>query len=129
MRRQKPFVILDRDGTILVDHPYLSDPEKIEFFQNAVEALKQLKEAGFGLIVVTNQSGIGRGFFTVESLGKVHERFRELLVQKGVILDGISVFLFSAAVSELLAHLGRTQFSQDRINKGDPLKWCHLDLK
>ncbi len=91
MRSQKLFVILDRDGTILVDHPYLSDPEKIEFFPNAPEALKQLQKAGFGLIVVTNQSGIGRGFSTMESLEKVHEKFRELLVQQGVILDGIYV--------------------------------------
>ena len=91
MRIQKTFVILDRDGTILVDHPYLSDPEKIEFFPNSAKALNKLQKAGFGLIVATNQSGIGRGFFTLESLEKVHERFRELLLQKGVLLDGIYV--------------------------------------
>ena len=55
-------VFLDRDGTINVDRHYLSKPEQFEFIPGAERALRQLQDAGFRLVIVTNQSGIGRGY-------------------------------------------------------------------
>ena len=58
-----PAVFLDRDGTIMQDVPYCSDPAKVRVFEDAQEALRRLKAAGFKIVVITNQSGIGRGYF------------------------------------------------------------------
>lgn len=59
-----PAVFLDRDGTIMRDVEYCGQPERVAVFPNAAAALQRLKAAGFKLIVITNQSGIGRGYFT-----------------------------------------------------------------
>lgn len=59
-----PAVFLDRDGTLMPDVSYCSEPEKVRVFADAPEALRRLKAAGFKLCVITNQSGIGRGYFT-----------------------------------------------------------------
>ena len=61
-----PAVFIDRDGTIMEDCVYCSDPKKIKIFPGVPEALRHLKSNGFKLIIITNQSGIGRGLFTVE---------------------------------------------------------------
>jgi D-glycero-D-manno-heptose 1,7-bisphosphate phosphatase len=57
-------VFVDRDGTIIHDADYCSDPSQVRAFDGAADALRRLKNAGFKIIVITNQSGIGRGFFT-----------------------------------------------------------------
>jgi D-glycero-D-manno-heptose 1,7-bisphosphate phosphatase len=57
-------VFVDRDGTLMHDADYCSSPEQVQVFDGAAAALRQLKEAGFQIFVITNQSGIGRGFFT-----------------------------------------------------------------
>jgi D,D-heptose 1,7-bisphosphate phosphatase len=57
-------VFVDRDGTIIHDSDYCSDPSQVRAFDGAADALRRLKNAGFKIIVITNQSGIGRGFFT-----------------------------------------------------------------
>src|SRR3989440_4576071 len=57
-------VFVDRDGTIMHDADYCSDPKQVQIFDGAAAALRRLKKAGFKIIVITNQSGIGRGFFT-----------------------------------------------------------------
>ena len=59
-------VFLDRDGTIIHDADYCSDPGQVRIFPGVPEALHRLKAEGYKLIIITNQSGIGRGFFTVE---------------------------------------------------------------
>jgi D-glycero-D-manno-heptose 1,7-bisphosphate phosphatase len=59
-------VFIDRDGTIIEDADYCSHPEQVKVFPGVPEALRRLKSKGFKLIVITNQSGIGRGFFTVD---------------------------------------------------------------
>ncbi len=61
-----PAVFLDRDGTIMREVNYCSDPEKVEIFPGVPEALVRLREAGYKLIVISNQSGIGRGYFSEE---------------------------------------------------------------
>ncbi len=61
-----PAVFLDRDGTIMRDVEYCGDPARVELFPGAAEALRTLKAAGFRIVIITNQSGIGRGYFTEE---------------------------------------------------------------
>lgn len=86
---QKRYVLLDRDGTIIVEREYLSEPAGVELLPGAAEGLRRLQAAGFGLVVVTNQSGIGRGFFDEAALAAVHARMRELLSAENITLDGI----------------------------------------
>lgn len=78
-----PSVFIDRDGTIMHDADYCSDPKQVEVFQGAPEALRLLKKKNYKLIIITNQSGIGRGFFTVEQYRTVEA---EVLCQLG---DGL----------------------------------------
>lgn len=83
------FVLLDRDGTINVERHYLSHPDQVELIVNAGRGLAALSKIGLGLIVVTNQSGVGRGLFDLQRLEQIHTRLRELLAPEGVQLDGI----------------------------------------
>ena len=82
-------VILDRDGTIVVDRGYLSDPEQLRFLPGAAEGLRMLHEAGHPLIVVSNQSGVGRGLFTLAQLEAVNRKFATMLAEAGVTLAGL----------------------------------------
>lgn len=86
---KKRYVLLDRDGTIVVEREYLADPAGVELLPRAAEGLRKLQAAGFGLVVVTNQSGIGRGYFDEAALAAVHARMQELLTNENVALDGI----------------------------------------
>src|SRR5213083_3567447 len=74
-----PAVFIDRDGTIMQDADYCSDPQQVKIFPRVAEALRRLKSNGFKLFIITNQSGIGRGFFTVEQYRAVEgEVLRQL---------------------------------------------------
>lgn len=86
---ERRFVLLDRDGTIVVERNYLSRPEQLELLPGAAEGLRALREMGFGLVVITNQSGVGRGYFSAAELDRIHSRLREMLAAEGVTLDGI----------------------------------------
>ena len=77
-------VFLDRDGTINVDKHYLSDPAQLELVPGAGPALKRLQDAGFLLVIVTNQSGIGRGYYTEEAMHAVNRRLITELAPLGV---------------------------------------------
>jgi D-glycero-D-manno-heptose 1,7-bisphosphate phosphatase len=68
-----PAVFLDRDGTIMRDVDYCGDPKDVEVFPGAGDALRQLKERGYKLFVITNQSGIGREYFTEEKYRAVEK--------------------------------------------------------
>ena len=83
------FVVLDRDGTIIVERHYLSDPDGVELVPGAATALRQLAEMGLGLVVITNQSGIGRGYFDKACVGLVHRQMCDLLETEGARLSGI----------------------------------------
>jgi len=85
----KRFVLLDRDGTIVVDRGYLSDPDELELIRGAGPALARLREQGLGLVIVSNQSGIGRGFLDEVDLERIHTKLAELLASDGTALDGI----------------------------------------
>ncbi|GHS90533.1 hypothetical protein FACS1894139_00630 [Planctomycetales bacterium] len=84
-----PVVILDRDGTIIADKNYLARAEQVELLPNAAAGLRQMQRAGCRLLVATNQSGIGRGYFTVADYEKVAARLAALLADEGVRLDGV----------------------------------------
>ena len=73
---KKKAVILDRDGTLIVDKIYLNDPEQIEYLQGVFEALRLLRDHGFVFAVATNQSGVPRGLVQVENLYEIHRRIR-----------------------------------------------------
>jgi D-glycero-D-manno-heptose 1,7-bisphosphate phosphatase len=80
-------VFLDRDGTLIAEKNYLHRPEDVEIFPGAGAALKKLSAAGFKLIVITNQSGIGRGYFTLADAERVNERVNRELARDGVHFD------------------------------------------
>ena len=83
----RPAVFLDRDGTIIEEVKYLADPEGVVLIPGAVEALTLLRNAGFALVVVTNQSGIARGFYGLEGYEAVALRVDELLALHDLTLD------------------------------------------
>lgn len=87
----KRFVLIDRDGTINVEKHYLSDPGQLELYPGVGPALKRLQDAGFGLAVITNQSGVARGYFDLARLEQIHDRLRALLAAEGVTVDGIYI--------------------------------------
>ena len=82
-------VFLDRDGVINVDHGYGSTWEQFEFLPGASEALRELQDAGYLLIVVSNQSGIGRGYYSESDLHTLNQAIAEHLdITLGVTLSG-----------------------------------------
>ncbi|MFY9431273.1 MAG: HAD family hydrolase [Acetomicrobium sp.] len=80
-------VFSDRDGTLIKEVGYLSSLSQIEILPNVPEGLKLLKSLGYFLIVVTNQSGVARGFFSESFVLQVHSVLREMLAQKCVQID------------------------------------------
>lgn len=88
---RRPAVFLDRDGTLNPDRPgwYLTRPGQMRVYRRAPEALKLLRRAGFRLVVVTNQSGLGRGFLDEATLRRIHAKLRRLLARGGGRLDAI----------------------------------------
>jgi D-glycero-D-manno-heptose 1,7-bisphosphate phosphatase len=84
MPRPAPPVFLDRDGTLIVEKEYLSDPDEVCIEQGVVEGLALLQRHGHTLIVLSNQSGIGRGMFVEDDARRVNARVADLLRERGV---------------------------------------------
>ena len=84
-------VFLDRDGTLNPDPGYISSPDRFELFPGVATALARLTRAGARLVVVTNQSGVGRGLFSSADLDAIHAKLRRLLQDAGASLDAIYV--------------------------------------
>jgi heptosyltransferase-2 len=82
-------VFLDRDGTINRDTGYVKAPQELELLPGAATAIARLKQAGARVVVVTNQSGIARGYFTMEGLTAIHAQLRSLLMAEGTGVDAI----------------------------------------
>jgi len=82
-------VFLDRDGTVIKDKHYLSDPEGVELFPGVPRALRDLRDEGYQLVIVTNQSGVGRGYMTEADVEAVHDRLRDRLGEEGINLTDI----------------------------------------
>jgi D-glycero-D-manno-heptose 1,7-bisphosphate phosphatase len=84
----KRAVFLDRDGTIVDDPGFLYEPSKVKLLPGAADAIRRLNEHGFLVVVVTNQSGIARGLYTVADYSAVQRRLDELLAAQGAHVDG-----------------------------------------
>ncbi len=82
-------VILDRDGTLVIDRGYMSDPAQLEFEPGAADALKWWHSRGYRLIVISNQSGIGRGFFSRELVEQMNVRLHAMVAASGAHLERI----------------------------------------
>ena len=80
----KPAIFLDRDGTLIVETGYLHEPEKVELIPGAGEAVQRLADGGFELFIVTNQAGIGRGYYAEEQMHAVNERVAGEFAKFGV---------------------------------------------
>lgn len=89
MAQSVPAIFLDRDGTINVDHGYVYEVDRFEFIDGVIEAMRELKEMGFALVLVTNQSGIARGMFSEADFENLTEWMDWSLADRGVDLDGI----------------------------------------
>src|SRR5947207_7830652 len=84
-------VFLDRDGTIIEEKEFLHRPEDVAILPGAAAALKSLQEAGFKLFIVSNQSGVGRGYFSLDDVEKVNRQLAEELIRQGVHLQKIYI--------------------------------------
>ncbi|HHS49718.1 MAG TPA: HAD family hydrolase [candidate division Zixibacteria bacterium] len=80
-------VMLDRDGTVIVDVGYIDDPERIEILPGAVEAIVRLNEAGILAILISNQSGVARGLLSIERAREIDSAVLELFAQRGARID------------------------------------------
>jgi D-glycero-D-manno-heptose 1,7-bisphosphate phosphatase len=83
----RPAVFVDRDGTIMAERAYLADPAGVELVPGACEALAELRDAGFALVIVTNQSGIARGLYAESDYHAVASRLAEVLAEGRVVID------------------------------------------
>lgn len=86
-RRRAPALFVDRDGTVIEDPGYIADPDKVSLIAGAASTLRRFRERGYALVLVTNQSGIGRGLYAWTDYDAVAARFRELLAGEGVVFD------------------------------------------
>lgn len=88
-RKGRRGVFLDRDGTLIKDKDYLKDPAEVVLERGAAEAVARLNEHGFAVILVSNQSGVARGYYTVADVAAVHHRLEELLAEGRARLDAM----------------------------------------
>lgn len=82
-------IFLDKDGTLIEDISYNTDPDKIKLLPGVAEGLRLLQRKGYLLIVVTNQSGIARGYFSKEQFDTAIAKLQELLAEQGVVTDDV----------------------------------------
>ncbi len=80
-------VFIDRDGTLIKEKEYLSDPDQVEPIAGSFEALKKIRAAGYKVIVVSNQSGVARGYYDEGSVRRVNERIVQIYAAEGIIID------------------------------------------
>lgn len=131
-------VFLDRDGTIIRERHYLAEPSGVELIPGAASAIQSLAEAGFALVIITNQSGIARGLVSPAQYEAVHDRLTTLLAEHGVHLDGAyhcphhpdwtgpcscrkpELGLYQTAASELELDLSRSHFVGDKVSDVRP---------
>lgn len=84
------FIILDRDGVINQDSDdYIKSPEEFIPLEGSIEAIARLKQAGYCVVVATNQSGIARKLFDLDTLHRMHDKLHRLLQKEGVQIDGV----------------------------------------
>ena len=91
-RRQRPrkgLLVVDRDGTLIVEKHYLADPKGVELLPGVVDGLRSFAAEGYEVAVVTNQSGVGRGYFDEQRLAEVHAELQRQLAEHGIAVRGI----------------------------------------
>jgi D-glycero-D-manno-heptose 1,7-bisphosphate phosphatase len=136
----RPAIFADRDGTLIVERDYLSDPDAVELIPGTAPALARLAAAGFALVVITNQSGIARGLFGEAEFRAVQARLEELLGAEGVALDASyhcphhpdftgpcdcrkpALGLYHRAARELDLDLARSVYVGDRLQDVEPAR-------
>lgn len=84
-----PALFLDRDGVLNVDHGYVVQPADFQVIEGVFDALRKAASRGYKLIVVTNQSGIGRGYFTQAEYDALEAHMRRLFAAEGIVFTGI----------------------------------------
>ncbi len=87
--KRKEAVFIDRDGTIIVEKGFLSEPDDVELIPGAVDAVAKLNSAGFAVIIVSNQSGVARGYFDEEAVRNVNARVEKIFSDNGAAIDAI----------------------------------------
>jgi len=88
---ERKALFLDRDGTLIIDKVYLADPEGVELIPGSAAALRRARELGYRLFLFTNQSGIGRGYHTIEDTRRVNARMEQLLGLPAPLFDGVCI--------------------------------------
>jgi histidinol-phosphate phosphatase family protein len=83
----RPGILLDRDGTIIVDHGYVGSIDRVEFVEGSPEAIASFNRAGIPVAVVTNQAGVARGFYGLDDVARVHRHIAERLAECGARID------------------------------------------
>ena len=83
----RPGILLDRDGTIIVDHGYVGSVDRVEFIDGAAEAIARFNRAGIPVAVVTNQAGVARGKYGIGDVARVHRYIADRLAQHGARID------------------------------------------
>jgi histidinol-phosphate phosphatase family protein len=86
-RRRRPGILLDRDGTIIVDHGYVGSVDRVEFIEGSAEAIASFNMAGIPVAVVTNQAGVARGLYRIEDVALVHQHIAQCLNKHGAHVD------------------------------------------
>lgn len=86
---RRRFAILDRDGTVIRERNYLSNPDEVEIYPTALEGIKGLQAMAIGVVIVTNQSAVGRGMIDLARLDEIHQRMFDLMSEHDVAVDGI----------------------------------------
>ncbi len=82
-------VFFDRDDTLIKDYNYINDPDQVQLLPGVADALIQISQMGYKLVVVSNQSGIARGILTLKALEQIHDRLKQLLAEQGAYIDEI----------------------------------------
>ena len=83
----RPGILLDRDGTIIVDHGYVGSVDRVEFIEGAPEAIAKFNQAGLPVAVVSNQAGVARGFYGIDDVARVHQHIEEYLAKYDARVD------------------------------------------
>lgn len=85
--RTRPGILLDRDGTIIVDHGHVGSVDRVEFIDGAAEAIARFNQAGIPVAVVTNQAGVARGLYGIDDVTRVHRYIADQLAARGAHID------------------------------------------
>src|SRR5215472_8437335 len=83
----RPGILLDRDGTIIVDHGYVGSIDRVEFIEGSPEAIASFNRAGIPVAVVTNQAGVARGLYGIDDVADVHQYIAARLAEHGAHID------------------------------------------